>query len=74
VDPGALIADIGHFEEIAVEPCLANGVLEEGLMRPWGAGSDEHPVQSMLFDDLLHLLLSILGAGIEVILHVDDIR
>jgi hypothetical protein len=74
MDPGALIADVGHFEEITVEPCLADCVLEQRLMGSRGAGSDDHPIQPMLVDDLLHLLLSILGAGIEVILHVDDIR
>ena len=73
VDPGALVADVGHLEQILVETGGAQHFLEDGLVGGGAAGRHHHPVQ-VVFPDLLHHLgLGVLGAGEEVglgVLHV----
>ncbi len=71
--PGALIPDIGHFEEILVETYLPNGLLKQRLVGAGRAGGNHYPVQIVFLHSLLYLLLGILGAGIEVLLHIDHI-
>ena len=48
MDPGALVADIGHLEEVLVEARLADGRPEEELVRPRRAGGNDHPVKVVL--------------------------
>jgi hypothetical protein len=74
MNPGALIPDVGHFEEIAIETCLTNRVLEEGFMGSGRTRGNDDAVQPMFFDLLLHQFLGILRTGVEVILHMDDAR
>ena len=52
VHPGALIADVGHLEEVLVETRLADRLLEQRLVGPRRAGGDDHPVEAMLLDRL----------------------
>jgi len=71
VHPGTLIANIGHLEEVFVDTHIGHSLLKESLMGQGAARSDDHTVQPLLLDDLAHLLLRVLGAAEEVILHVD---
>ena len=76
VHPGALVADVGHLEEVLVEAGVAQHVLEDGLVGGGTAGRHHHPVEIMLLDHLHHLGLGVLGAGEEVglgVLHVGDV-
>jgi len=51
VDPAALVADIGHIEEIFVDPGLPQGRHEQRFMGARRAGGDHQPVETMLADD-----------------------
>ena len=68
--PGALIADVGHLEEVLVEARLPDRLLEQGLVGARRTGGNHHAVESVLVDRLLHLFLGILRAGVEVLIHV----
>ncbi len=72
VDPGTLIPDIGHLEEITVEAGLPDRVLEERLMGSRSARGNNDPIQFVFFDDLLKQLLGILRAGVEIVIGIDD--
>ena len=73
VDPGALISDIGHLEEKLVQPRFPDRLPKHGLVGPRRAGGDDHTVQFVLCDGILDLFLGILGAGVEIFIHIDDI-
>jgi hypothetical protein len=72
VNPGALIPDIGHLEEILIETHFPNRFLEHGFMGSRRAGGNENPVQLMFLDGFLDLLLGILGTGVKVFVDVDN--
>ncbi len=74
VDPGTLVPDIGHLEEILVQTGISDERSEKGLVGPRGARSHHNPVQAVFFDGLLDLFLGILGTGKEVFLGMDDLR
>ena len=71
VDPGALVADVGHLEEVRVQAGLPERVAEQRLVRARRAGGDDHAVQPMLLDGLANLCLAVRGAGVEVVLGVE---
>jgi hypothetical protein len=66
VHPGALVADVGHFEQIWIQAGGADAVLEERLVSERGAAGDHHPVKIMFFDLLGDMPDAILGAGVQV--------
>ena len=66
VHPGVLVADIGHLEEVLVEPGVDQGLPEQGLVGDGRAGRHHHPVELLFLDDLGHGHLGILGAGKEI--------
>ena len=66
VDPGALVADVGHLQQVGIEPGIAERVAEDRLVRPRRAGGDHHPVQAMLGDLVLDAVLVVVGAGVDV--------
>ena len=70
VHPRALVADVGHLEQVRVQPRLADSLLEQRLVGTRRARGDDHPVQAVCFDFLLDPLLGVLRAGVEVALHV----
>src|SRR5208283_2501512 len=74
VDPGILVADIGHLKEVFVQTAVFESLLEKRLMGPGRTGRYDDPVEPVLFYDLLHFLLAVLGAGEEVVGSVDHIR
>ena len=67
VHPGGLVADVGHFEEVAVEAGLLAVFLEQALVGPGRAGGDHHSGEVVFLDDLAHLHRRVLGAGEEVV-------
>ena len=74
VHPGALVADVGHLEEIRVQPRLPDGLLEQRLVGPGRTGGHDHAVQVVLQDLLLDDLLGVRGAGVHVVHGVDHPR
>jgi len=46
--PGILFANVGHFEQMRVQPSLTNCVLEERFVSPWRAASYHNAVQPLL--------------------------
>ena len=73
-DPGDMLPDVRHLEEIAVEARLFNGPPEGELVHAGGAGGHHDAVEPLPPDRLLDLILSRLGAGIHVIGGIDDAR
>ena len=73
VHPGALIANIGHFKKIFVDPRIEYRFLKERFMGAGRAGRYNHPIQILLFNNLGYLFLGILGAAEEIIFSKDDI-
>ena len=54
--PGAMFPDIGHIQVILIQAGLPEGILEQGLQGPGGAGGNHHPVEPFFkgqFGDLL---------------------
>ena len=74
MDPGALVADVDHLEEVLIQPGLAQRVSEERLVGPGRTRRDENAVEVVLLDRLLDLLRAVGGAGVEVLLGIDDVR
>ena len=50
VNPGALVADVRHFEQVLVQAGLPHGLPEQRFMRSGGAGGHDDPVEFVLFD------------------------
>jgi hypothetical protein len=73
MDPGALVADIGHLKEILVQTGVSEHILEGGLMSAGRAGRHHHPVEMVLFDHLHHLALGVLGAGEQICLGIENV-
>jgi len=71
MDPGALVADVDHLDQAAVEPGVLEGLLKERFVGPGGAGGDDHPVQPVFPDLFLEHLLGVLRAGIEAVGMID---
>ena len=70
VHPGAVIADVGHLEEIAVQSDLADVLLEELLVRAGRARRHHHPVERVLLNAFLDLGQRVLRAGVEQVFRV----
>ncbi len=70
MDPGALIPDIGHLEEVLVDTCISHRFLKQGLMGLRRAGANNDPVELVLLDCLGDSLLGILRATKEILLHI----
>ena len=67
-----MIANVGHFKEIFVEPGIPKGLLKQGFMGPGGAGRHHDAIELLLFDDLFHLVLGVLGAGEKIFFNKVD--
>ncbi len=71
VHPAALVPDVGHFEEIAVQSGILQGSLKSRFMGSGRTRGDHHPVEVMLNYFLFDFLLGILGAGIQIVLSIN---
>ena len=66
VHPAALLADVGHLEEVGVDAGLLQRLAEGRLVHPRAAGGDHDPVQPVLLDVLDDHLLAGVGAHVLV--------
>ena len=65
VHPAAVLPDVGHFEQVGVQPRLDAGGSEGGLVQPGGAGGHDHPIELVLPDVGLDLLLARIRTGVH---------
>ena len=72
-DPGDVLADVGHFEHVAVQAGAFHGAAERGLVHARAAGGHHHAVQLVLVDGRLDGGLAGLGAGVHEVHGVDHI-
>ena len=63
VHPGTLVADVGHFEQVRVQPGFAQGFAEQRLVRPRGAGGHHDAVEPVLMDHVLDVGQARVGTG-----------
>ena len=73
VDPGIVVPDIGHLDEIFVQAGGDQGLLEKGLVGPGGAGGHHDPVEVVFRNPLGDEVLGVGGAGEEVVLHMGHV-
>ena len=73
MDPGILIPNIGHFEEVSVQAACLEGFHEHGFVGFGTTRSHDHPVQIVLYNSFLDDILGILGAGKQVIIRKNNI-
>ena len=50
MNPGALVADVGHLEHVLVQAGGADGVLKERLVREGSTTGDDDPIQLQFLD------------------------
>ena len=72
MDPGIVVANVGHFKQIFVQPRADQRFLEKFLVGAGCTGCNHNPVQVLFTNDLRYLVLSILAAGKQVFFHIDD--
>ena len=70
MDPGTLVADIGHLKEVGIEARVAHGFLEKRFVGAGRTGRHHHPVEALFLDNLGHFILGVLGAAEKVFFHV----
>ncbi len=73
VDPGAVLADVGHLEEVGVEAPLVHAAPEGHLVHVRRACRHDHAVELLVFDGLLDGRLAGLRARVHDVFRVDDI-
>ena len=73
VDPGAVLADVRHVEEVLVDARFAQRVAEQRLVRPRRAGGDHHAVQALVADGVGDRLGGVGGAGEQALLDVNHV-
>lgn len=66
MDPGDMLADIGHLEKVGVQPGIGTGFSECRFMHKGGTRSYNYPVEKMLLNVLLDDRLSGVRAHIGV--------
>ena len=69
-----MLADVGHFEHVAVQAGALHRPAEGRLMDAGAARGDDHAVELVLVDGRLDGRLSRLGAGIHDVLGQHHIR
>jgi hypothetical protein len=60
---GALIAKINQFYEIWIEPCSPDCALKQRFVRAVAAPGDDHAIQPLGNDEVLHMRQAIGQAG-----------
>src|SRR3990170_8161422 len=58
--PGTLFTNIGKIEQIFVQPCITNCLLEKRFVCPWSAGRYNHSIQIHFPDNVLEHCLAVL--------------
>ncbi len=67
VDPGAVLADVGHLDQVGIDPGLFRGLAEGLQVHVRRAGSDDDGGEAELLDFLQNHLLPRFGAHVLVI-------
>ncbi len=73
VDPGALVADVGHGEQVLIQAALPERLLEEDFVSSGRAGGHHQPVELVLPDHVLDVLLVGVRAGVHAGFGVADV-
>ena len=73
VDPGAVLADVGHLEEVGVQAALVDAAPEGHLVHVGRAGRHHHAGEPLLLDGLLDGRLAGLGTRVDEVLGVDHV-
>ncbi len=61
--PGALVPDVGHFEQIRVQTRFPQGFAEQRLVRSRGAGGDHDAIEPVFMDHVLDVGQAGVGTG-----------
>ena len=67
VRPAAMLTDVGHLHEVGIQSRVGHTLAEGRLMHTGRTRSHHHPVQIILLDVALDLLLSRFGTGVLVL-------
>ena len=73
VDPGTLVANVGHGEQVLIQAALTERLLEEDFVSPGRAGGHHQPVELVLPDHVLDVLLVGVRAGVHAGFGVADV-
>ncbi len=73
MDPGTLVSNIGHGEEVTIQASLSNGFLEKRFMSARRTRSNDHAVNIILENDFLDFALGVLRTGVEVLASIYDV-
>ncbi len=74
MNPGTVLADIGHLHEVWVQSCLGNTVPESGFVQAGRTRCDYHAVELFLHHHAFDLLLAGIGASVSVANRHDHVR
>ena len=74
MDPGVLVPDVGHLEQVPVQPAGLERLHKHGGMGLGTAGRDNHPVELFLNYLVLDLVLRVLAAGKQVVVRKNNTR
>jgi hypothetical protein len=74
VDPRALLAYVGHLEEVRVQPRFLECLAEGRLVHPGGARGNDHPVEPLILDVVLDQVLARVRAHVGVLAGDSDPR
>ena len=73
-DPRNVLADIGHFKHVAVQPRAFHRAAEGGFVHARRAGGNNHAVKLVLVDGSLNGRLPRFGAGVHGVVGIDHVR
>ena len=74
VYPRILFPDVGHLEQMRIQPGSPKRLLEQRLVRARRARGHHHPIQSILLNPLPNALLGVLRTGVQIVLGEDYSR
>jgi hypothetical protein len=74
VHPTILVADIGHLEQVFIEPFTFQYLAKDGLVRPGRTGRHHHLVNHPVLDILADDFLSGIGTHEQILSRHSDIR
>ena len=69
-----MLPDVDKLKEVAVQPRLLTGILEQRLVSPGTTGGDNYAIETVLVDALLEGGQPFLGAAVQVALDVGYVR
>ncbi len=67
MDPGAVLADVGHLHQVGIEAGGFGGFAEGLFVHPGGAGGNDDAVEVMLADRFFQEVLAGIGAHVLVV-------